>query len=75
MQAFQVTGAFQMGRQRTRFSIETADESADAAEERILSVIGSKHRIPRDRIEIHDIESIDTDEVEDPEVRKRLEEA
>lgn len=75
MQAFQVTGSFQMGRQKTRFQIETADESAEDARERVLSNVGSKHRVPRDRIEIHDVEAVDADDVEDPVIRKRLEEA
>jgi ribosomal protein L20A (L18A) len=75
MQAFQVTGSFKMGRQRTRFSIETADESEDDARERVVSTLGSRHNISRDLVTIEDVEAIDADDVEDPAVAKRLEEA
>lgn len=75
MQAFQVTGSFKMGRQETRFNIETADETEDDARERVVSTLGSRHRISRDLITIEGVEPIDEEEVEDPTVRKRLEEA
>lgn len=64
-----------MGRQRTRFSIETADESEDDARERVVSTLGSRHNISRDLVTIEDVEAIDADDVEDPAVAKRLEEA
>lgn len=75
MQAFQVSGRFKMGRTWSRFSIEIADDSAEDARERVVSNLGSRHRISRDLVEVTEVEAIDADEVEDPTVAKRLEEA
>lgn len=75
MQAFRVTGRFKMGSSWTRFSKETAAESADDARERVVSTLGSKHRIKRSLVEIDEVEEVQVDDVEDPVVAKRLEEA
>lgn len=75
MQAFRVTGEFKMGRSWSRFSVETADTSADDARERVVSTLGSRHRLSRDLIEVEEVEAVDAEDVEDPSVAKRLEEA
>ncbi len=75
MKAFRVSGTFKMGREMTRFTMETADESEDGARERVVSTIGSRHRVRRNRVNIDSIEEVPAEDLEDEAVRKRVEEA
>lgn len=53
-----------MGRNLQKFTKEVLEESEGSAEEKVLSIIGSKHRVKRTNIYIKDIKEIPEDEVE-----------
>lgn len=72
MKPFRVTGEFRMGRTQTPFTLETVGTDANAARDRVLSTIGSRHRVDRHHITIKDVKEIKADEVTDPVVEKRL---
>lgn len=73
MKVFRVNGTFRMGRNWQDFTKEILSESEEAAEEKILSIIGSKHRVKRTNVNIEDINEIAEDEVEDQYVLDVLE--
>ncbi len=64
MKVFRVKGTFRMGRNWQNFTKEVLEESEGSAEEKVLSIIGSKHRVKRTNIDIKDITEIPEDEVE-----------
>ncbi len=68
MKIYKVKGKFRMGRRRTdwqHFTKEVVSEDQDAAVEKVLSLLGSKHRVKRTNIDIRHVEEIDKDQVED----------
>ena len=72
MQAFLVRGTFQMARNWTKFAKEVAADSPEAAVERVVSDLGSKHRVRRNRVKVKDVTPLPLDQVQDPVVRFRL---
>jgi len=64
MKVFRVNGTFRMGRNLQKFTKEVLEESEGSAEEKVLSIIGSKHRVKRTNIDIKEIKEIPEDEVE-----------
>ena len=72
MKPFRVTGEFRMGRTNTPFTMETLGKDANAARDRVLSTIGSRHRVDRHQVTVKAIKEIRLDEVTDPVVEKRL---
>jgi len=72
MQAFLVRGTFRMARDWTKFAKEVAADSPDAAVERVVSDLGSKHRVRRDLVKIRDVTPIPLEQVQDPVVRFRV---
>lgn len=77
MKAFRVTGHFQMGQNlKQPFTKQFAGETEDDVRERALSDIGSRHAVPRRRIEIKEIVDVTADEENlDPIVRYALQKA
>lgn len=64
-----------MGRRKNgwhEFSKEVVEENEDAAVEKLLSLLGSKHRVKRTNIEIRETEEIPEEEVEDPYIQDLL---
>lgn len=72
MKAFKVNGKFQMGRDWTTFSTEVAAPDEGAARDRVLSTIGSRHRVNRRQVEITAMAEIKGDAITDPSVAKAL---
>lgn len=72
MKPFRVTGQFRMGHINTPFTMETLGADATAARDRVLSTIGSRHRVDRHHITLKDVKEIPADQVTDPVVEKRL---
>jgi len=63
MKAFRVAGTFADPRKRQPFSIEVAAENEDAVREKVLSTLGSKHRLKRTEIDITEITELTPDQV------------
>ena len=65
MKAFKVTGSFRMGRGPSPFAKEVAAMDKKAAEEVVLSDLGSKHKVKRYDITIDKVTELKPDEVQD----------
>ncbi len=59
MQAFRVSGTAPFGSQRQKFSLDLVASSADDAEHRCYSIIGSRHKANRRAIDIESVSKID----------------
>ncbi len=73
MKAFRVAGEFLMGRTFQPFSLEVAAEDEEAAEERVLSILGSRHRTRRKHIRVREVAEISPADVEDAAVAFQVE--
>lgn len=75
MKAFKVIGTFKIEKQRWQdFKIEVAAEDKEGATEKVLSSLGSRHRLNRKEIEILEILEIPGDEISDLVVKYMVEE-
>ena len=72
MKVFRVTGKFWMGHVHTPFTVETIGEDDAGARDRVLSTVGSKHRVDRHHITINEVTEIQPGEITDPVVEKKL---
>lgn len=73
MKAFKVTGHFQMGHNKQQpFTKEFAAADANAARERTLSDLGSRHGVHRRQIQIADVVEMKPDDVTNDHVRHTL---
>ena len=72
MKAFKVTGSFRMGRGPSPFAKEVAAMDKKAAEEVVLSDLGSKHKVKRYDITIDKVTEMKPDDVADLSVRFKL---
>ncbi len=72
MKAFLVTGHFADPRKEQPFSIEMAAEDETAVREKVLSTIGSRHKMKRWQITITDIKEIPADQVENHVVKYQI---
>lgn len=70
--AFRISGKFRMGHITTPFSIETLGADEKAARDRVLSTIGSRHRVNRHQIWIEKVEPLTSEQVSDPVVEKKI---
>lgn len=59
MQAYRVSGIAPFGSQKQKFSIDLVASSADDAEHRCYSIIGSRHKANRRAISIESVSEID----------------
>ncbi len=73
MKAFRISGRFRMGRRWQPFSKELAAADEVAVREKLLSVLGSQHGVPRKYIAIATVAEVPADQVEDHAVRYGLE--
>jgi len=65
MKAFRAKGSFKDTRKRQDFTVEVAAENADAAKEKILSNLGSRHKLKRWEISIDELVEIAAADVTD----------
>ena len=70
VKVYRVKGTFERNGKRERFTKEFRALKEEHVRELIYSDIGSKHRVPRNKINIEKIEEIDPNEAQDPIVRK-----
>ena len=75
MKAFRVKGEFLMGGVYSPFNREIEVMDKDDAREKMFSLIGSEHRCKRNKIRVETIVEVPLDEVKDPLIRARIEEA
>ena len=74
MRAFKVSGSFTKNRGKSQsFRIEVAAEDEDAAVSKVLSTLGSRHRLNRRDISIEGIEGVSEEEITNQAVRYRVE--
>lgn len=73
MKAYRLQGRFRMGRAWQAFAKEVAAADAEAAREKLLSVLGSQHGVARKYVEIAGIAEVSPTDVTDPAVRYALE--
>jgi len=74
MKGFKVTGSFRLDkRTRQDFTIEVAAEDEEAATDKALSTLGSRHRVKRNEIEFKDLVEISGDDISDSAVRYMVE--
>ncbi len=72
MKAYLITGSFDDPRKKQPFSIEMAAENEDAVREKVLSTIGSRHKMERRQIHIDEIKEIPAEEVTDHVVKYQI---
>ncbi|MFW9806088.1 MAG: 50S ribosomal protein L18Ae [Candidatus Thorarchaeota archaeon] len=65
-------GVYRKGKREFRFNRELLAEKDSHVREKILSELGSRHRVKRNRIEISEIKEIKPEEVTDIDLRKIL---
>lgn len=73
MKAYRIRGRFRMGGSWQAYGKEVAAKDDAAAREKVVSTLGSQHRVPRRSVEIATVEEIPTKDVTDPAVRHALE--
>ena len=73
MKAFRISGRFRMGRRWQPFSKELAAADEVVAREKLLSVLGSQHGVPRKYVTITKVEEVPIDQLEDHAVRYAVE--
>jgi large subunit ribosomal protein LX len=73
MQAYRISGSFQMGGDQQSFTLETLAGSEEEATEWAYSILGSRHRARRPQVDVDTVEAIDPDQVEDDRVLHELE--
>jgi len=65
MKGFRAKGSFKDTRSRQVFTVEVAAENEDAAKERILSNLGSRHKLKRWEITIDEIVELAPSDITD----------
>ncbi|ASJ04993.1 MULTISPECIES: 50S ribosomal protein L18Ae [Thermococcus] len=70
VKVFRVKGVFERNGKRERFTREYRGLKEEDVVEILYSEVGSKHRVPRNKIWIESIEEIKPEEAENPIVRK-----
>jgi len=73
MKAFRISGRFRMGRAWQAYAKEIAAADEAAAREKLLSVLGSQHGVPRKYIAIQTVEEVPAEGLTDPAVRYAVE--
>jgi len=66
LSVFRIKGEYRAKNQKIPFAKEVKALKEDHAIEKILSLIGSKHRVPRKFIKITEVKQIQDDEITDP---------
>jgi len=73
MKAFKITGSFYMGEKWQAFTKEIAAADKKGAKETLLSDLGSKHRVKRNRIKITKMDELKPDDVESSIIKYKME--
>jgi large subunit ribosomal protein LX len=74
MKAYEIKGQFRISvRKWQPFSMEVASADEAAAVEKIMSLIGSRHRVKRQFVKIEEINSVKTEDLKDHRVKHLLE--
>ncbi|HUV24483.1 MAG TPA: 50S ribosomal protein L18Ae [Methanomassiliicoccales archaeon] len=74
MRAFRVIGTFKIDKKWKDFKLEVAAEDVEGATDKVLSTLGSRHRLNRKEIQIQDIAEISVEDISNPTVRYLVEE-
>jgi len=69
MKAYRVKGKFLMKDVWQPFSKEVVGENEEEARERLLSIMGSRHRVKRRMVKIEEMKELQKDEIEDAVIR------
>lgn len=70
---FRISGKFKQGIFVHKFSREILADSEKGALEKVLSEVGSKHKMKRRQIDIDEVKEVKPEEVKDPRVLAMLE--
>src|SRR2546427_6486951 len=73
MKAFRIRGRFRMGRSWQPFSKELAAQDEAGAREKLFSILGSQHGVPRKYVSITGVEEVPKDQVESHAVKYTIE--
>src|SRR2546430_15578798 len=73
MKAFRISGRFRMGRSWQPFSKELAAQDEAGAREKLFSILGSQHGVPRKYVSITGVEEVPKDQVENHAVKYTIE--
>ncbi|NYT11595.1 MAG: 50S ribosomal protein LX [Methanomassiliicoccales archaeon] len=75
MKAFRVIGSFKIDKRKWQdFKLEVAAEDVEGATDKVLSTLGSRHRLNRKEIQIKDIVEISGEDISDLTVKYLVEE-
>lgn len=73
MKAFTVKGTFKISERKWQsFSMEIASTDEDAAKEKTLATLGSRHRVPRRLVKIDAITLLANDDITDAVVKHQV---
>lgn len=72
MKAYQIKGEFKDIRSMQIFTVEVAAEDKAQAEEKVLSTLGSRHKLKRQMINIASIEEMDAKDITDHTVKYQV---
>ena len=72
MRAYRVEGTFPNGRQKQPFTLDVVAADEAGARERVLSLLGSRHRVRRGQVTIAGIGSIRPGQSGDPHIRSHF---
>ncbi len=70
VKVFRVKGVFERNRKKERFTREYRGLKKEDVIETLYSEVGSKHRVPRNKIWVESVEEIKPEEAENPIVRR-----
>jgi len=73
MKAYKVRGKFLMGNMWQPFEKEVIGNSEEEAKERLLSIMGSRHKVKRKMVKIEGVRELQKDEIEDAVIKYILE--
>lgn len=73
MKAYRIKGEFLMKNVWQPFTKEIEGEDEEEAVEKILSIIGSLHKVKRKMIKIEEIKELQKDEISNPVVKYKVE--
>ncbi len=73
MKAYRVKGKFLMKDVWQPFTKEVVGENEEEAKERLLSIMGSRHRVKRRMVKIEEVKELQKDEIEDAVIKYMVE--
>ncbi|MBX8635873.1 MAG: hypothetical protein KIY09_05485 [Thermoplasmata archaeon] len=73
MKAFTIKGTFKISERRWQaFSIEVASADEEAAREKLLTILGSRHKVPRRLVRIDTVTQLANADITDPVVKHQV---